>query len=136
MRAGQLEDRNVMVKRGRFPGRSRMAGGAVLTKSASMIVAMTGCAIGRGTLKDVIDMALRAGCADVRAGQLEGRNVMVKRGRFPGRGGMTGGTVLAEGPIMVILMAGCAIGRGALKDVVNMAPRAGCAGVRTGQLEG
>ncbi len=58
------------------------------------------------TLEDIIDMALGTGHAGVRTSQLEGRNIMVERSRFPGRGGVTGGANLAKSPVMLIGVAG------------------------------
>ena len=42
-----------------------------------------------GTLEFTVDVALNALRGNVRAGQLESRQVVVKSGRFPGRGGVT-----------------------------------------------
>ena len=125
-----------MVKRGRPPGRSGMAAGAVLAKSAVMVILMAGGTVGRSALKDVVDMAPGTGCADMRTGQLEGRDVMVKRGRFPGRAGMAAGAALAKSTVMAITMAGGTVGRRTLENVVDMAPGAGCTDMCAGQLEG
>ena len=37
-----------------------------------MLIRMTGNTTGRGALEDVVDVAPGTGCADMRAGQLEG----------------------------------------------------------------
>ena len=49
---------------------------------------------------------------------------------------MAAGAGLSKGSAMLIRMAGNTTGRGALENVVGMAPGTGCTDVRTGQLEG
>ena len=96
MRAGKFEGGEIMIKRGRLPGRGGMAGGAVLAKSTVMVITMAGGTIRRGTFEDIVGMAPGAGCTDMCAGQLEGRDIVVERSRFPGRGGMAGGACLPK----------------------------------------
>ena len=140
MDTGQFEGRCVMVKRSRFPGRSGMAGAAALTQSPVVAVfgLMTGITIGGRTFEDIVDMAAGAGCADVRTSQPEGRCIVVKRSRFPGRSGVAGAAALAQRPIVAIfgLVTGITIGGRTFKDIVNMTSGAGRADVCTGQLEG
>ena len=138
VRAGQLEGRDVMVKRSRFPGCGRMAIGTNLAKGPVMLILMAGDTGRRCALEDIIDMALRTSHANMHTGQLKGRAVMVKRSRFPGRGGMAASAALAHGTIMLVVapMAGVTIGRCTLENIIDMAPGTGRADVRAGQLEG
>ena len=97
MRAGQLESRQIVVKRGPGPGLGAMAGCTVLAQCSivRIVFLVAGKTVGSGTLEDIVDVASRAQHVCMRAGQLEGCQVMVKRGPGPGLGAMTGGTVLA-----------------------------------------
>ena len=87
-----------MIKRGRCPGSSSVTSITVLTKLAVMVIIrlMTGITGGRCALEDVINVTSGTGCTDMCASQLENRNVVVKRGRFPGRSGVAGCTILAQ----------------------------------------
>ena len=60
-------------------------------------------AFGGGVLEDIIDMAFFAGYVGVPAAQLEGRKVMVKSGRLPTVGGMTGAAILPKFAVMLII---------------------------------
>ena len=106
VRAGQFEGRKIMIKGGRLPGCGRVTGGTNLAKGSVMLILVTGNTTRRRALEDIIDMALGAGHAGVRTSQLEGRNIMVERSRFPGCGGVAIGTNLAKSPVMLIGVAG------------------------------
>ena len=128
-----------MVKRGRLPGRGGMTADTVLAQRAIMaiIALVTGKTIRRSALKGIVDMTPRAGCADMRASQFEKGEIVIKSRRLPGRGGMAGGTILAQRAIVAIitLMTGKTIRWSAFIDVIYMAACAGRTDMRASQLE-
>ena len=114
-----------MIKGGRFPGRSGMTASTVLTKLAVVMVIflMAGKAVRWRALEDAVDMTFFAERGRVNTGQLEGCQVVIKTGGFPGRSGMTTSAVLAKLTVVMVifLMAGEAIRRGTLEDIIKMA---------------
>ena len=102
-----------------------------------IIVLVAGKAVGGGTLEDIIDVTGRAQHGRMRAGQFEGRQIVVKRGSGPGLGAVTGGAVLPKLTIVAIdgLVAGKAVGWGTLIDLVDMTGLTGNAGMGSSQLE-
>jgi hypothetical protein len=88
-----------MVKRGRFPGGGGMAGFTTGAKRAGMWVigGMTGITSLRRAFEQSLGrVTFGAERIEVRAGQREGRVIVIKRGRLPTGGGMT---VLAGGAL-------------------------------------
>ena len=115
-----------------------MAGGTSLAWEHPRVKSRVGMTSGTGlggALENITGMALGTGQAGMRTGQLEGRKIMVKRGRLPGRGGMAAGTGLSKGTIMLISMTGNTAGRRALENIVDMALSTGDASMRAGQFE-
>ncbi len=106
-----------------------MAHSAVLTiGSIVFVVVLVACiTIGWGAFIDIVDMAGGAGDIDVRAGQLEGSQVVIETGPSPAGGCMAAGAILAQRALMLIilLMAGIAGSWCALVNIIDMA---GCAG--------
>ncbi len=99
---------------------------------------MAGVAIDRRALEDIVDVAGFAGDFDVLAGQWEGCQRMVKDGRQPACRGMTQTAIPTKLTLMLVVLrvAGVAIGRRALEDIVDVAGFAGNLGVLAFQLEG
>jgi len=85
MRARQLEGRKIMVKTGRLPGAGGMAGRTIRAELpvVFIVVLMTGIAILRRAFINTVLMATRTSHAGMRARQLEGRKVVVKRRALP-----------------------------------------------------
>ena len=77
----------------------------------------------RRALKDIIDVTFFAGHADMRAGQFEGREIVVKAGGFPTTGLVTRAAILTELAVVgiILLVAGIAIFRCSLKYVIFVA---------------
>jgi hypothetical protein len=140
MSAGEWESGEVMVERSRQPGGSGVTGGTGSPVAAVVLVIarMAGVTIGGSALVDAADMAGGAGHTGMCTGQLEGRQVMVEGGGSPGGGGMAGGAVGAELPLVVVVrgVTGVTVGGGALVDVANMAGGTGHTDMRPSQLKG
>jgi len=87
MSTGQREDSQVMVEGGWLPGSGRMTGATTGAIFAAMMIVlcMAGITILRGAFQDTVFMAARTIHAEMCAGQLEGRDIMVERGWFPRR---------------------------------------------------
>ena len=102
-----------------------------------IIVLVAGKAVGGGTLEDIIDVTGRAQHGRMRAGQFEGRQIVVKRGSGPGLGAVACGAVLPKLTIMMVvqLVAGKAVGGGTLEDVIDVTFSAQHIGVCSSQLE-
>ena len=87
-----------------------MAGATVLAQRpiVAVITLVAGITIGGCALKDIVNVTFCAQGGDVHTSQFESRKIMVKRGRLPGRGGMTDTAVLPKLTIMmvILLMAG------------------------------
>ena len=152
MGAGKREGASRMVKRGRVPGRGRVANGAVRREAGGDVVGTCGrgevglmAGVARGRRRDVVvvGVALRAGDGSVRAGE---RIICVKRvvklGIEPVCSGVAGGTVVGETQLHVgRIVAGCkvlgvtgeAICRRSFENVVRMAGRARQRGMRAGE---
>jgi hypothetical protein len=115
MSAIQFESRKIMVKGSGFPGLGRMTGTAILTKFSGMLVIFLVArkTSRRGTLKQLINMAIRAFCFGVFAIQFENRKIVVKGSRFPGSGLMTVATGCPKLAVMRVIfeMANTAISR-------------------------
>ncbi len=153
MRAGQREGRVVVVEHCARPGRGGVAGGAAGREASRLVIriggavvvlGMAGVAVGRGPSEDVIDVAARAGHGGVRAGQREGRVVVVEDRAGPACGGMAGcarrreasGLVIRIGRAGEVLgVARVAIRRSSSKHVIDVAAGAGDRRVRAGQRE-
>ena len=111
MFASQLVDRQVVVKGGCRPGCSGMAVGAIDSKPAVMQIFGSMAAITRQrcTSIDTINMTACTGHTGMFAGQLENRQVVVKGGSRPARGGMAGGAIDSKPAVMQILFSMAAI---------------------------
>ena len=83
--ASQWKSRFRVVKRSRQPGVRCVAGSAIRPELPVVVIvfSVTGMAVLRRALKDVINMAGRAVHGRVLAQQLEGGQVMVESGLFP-----------------------------------------------------
>jgi hypothetical protein len=127
MSTRQRESGRVVIECGRLPRRGRMACLATLTKAAGhMIWVLSSLIIGRVALIAVgirqLVVSVRMTCltcdGNMCARQRELRRVMVKRRRYPRRGGMTGLTGLTKSAGHVIRVFGpLEIGRVALVAV-------------------
>ena len=117
-----------------------MTGGTICTKLSVVLIvtAMAGETILRRASEYTVLMTTFTGCADMCPCQLEGGEVVIKFGWFPGFGGMTGGAIRTETSFMcfVFLMAGVAILRCAFVNVVFMTGLTFCFYVRASQWEG
>jgi len=91
----------------------------------------------RRALKDIIDVTFFAGHADMRAGQFEGREIVIKAGGFPATGLVTRAAILTELAVVgiILLVAGIAIFGCALKDLIFVASITLHLGVFAIQLE-
>ena len=129
MRAHQFEGRCVVIERGWLPSAGGVTGLTELTHRTPVCVIadMASVAVGRRALEDTVGMTACTGSTDMRARQLEGRCIVIKRGWLPGSGGMASLAILAQGTLMSILagMAGITVGRSTLVDTVNMATGTG-----------
>ncbi len=139
MCAGQREARDGMVEGGGFPAAGGMAGITVRTELAAVLVIllMAGIAIGRRTLKDVVDVTAQASRADVLADQFESGQVMVEEGRFPACWCVAGAAICAKTTLVIIIcrMAGVAVSGSALENMSNMTIHTGGNNVLAGQFE-
>jgi len=86
-------------------------------------VVVTAGTLLRRALEDIINVTFFASHADVRAGQFEGREIMIKCSRFPTADLVTRAAILAELAIVgiILLVAGIAIFRCSLKYVIFVA---------------
>lgn len=107
MPTGQREGAPVMVKGGILPIAGRMAGGTIGAKPALVFIILfvAGVTVGRRTFVNAILVALFALRFGVLAFQFEGSQVVVEFCGLPAFGGMAGGTVRAEAPIVRIIPA-------------------------------
>jgi hypothetical protein len=96
MGSRQFKKRKIMIKSSRFPGLRSMATNAVWTEPASMfiILLVTGSTTGWSACQHIVNMTFFAYNIDMCTSQVKRREVMVKRCRFPGLGGMAGTTIL------------------------------------------
>ena len=140
MGTDQLEGGCVVIECGRFPSAGSMASLAELTHRTpvSIIADVAGITIGRRALEDTIGMTASTGSANMRAGQLESRSIVIKSSRLPGCGAMAGLADLAQSTLVRILagMASVTVGGRALVDTINMTAGTGGADMRTRQFEG
>lgn len=99
---------------------------------------MTGRAERRCTSVGIVHMTLRTGNINVRPGEREGGQVVVERGRVPGRGGMTLAAIRTEAPAMRIIfrMTTIACGWEAGEYIVGVAIRTRNRSMRAGQGKG
>ena len=135
MRTCQFEGRQIVVKTGPGPGLGGMTGSTILAKLTIVMVIflMAGKTIGGSTFKYVAGVTGSAQYVRMRTCQLEGGQVVVKRGPGPGLGGMTGRAILAKLAIMMVifLVTTKTIGRDTSKNVIDVTGLTGNAGVRT-----
>lgn len=87
-----------MIKSGAFPSLGGMAGSAILAELPIVLIllGMAGEAILWSALENVILVTVLAGNLAMPAAERESRQGVVKRGFFPGGGGMALGAVLSE----------------------------------------
>jgi len=139
MSTGQFKCRQIMIEGGILPIACIMAGSAIRAKAAIVMVVlfMAGIAILRCALEDTIYMALRAGDIDMPACQLESREVVVECDVLPAVCIMTSAAVRAKTSVVLIVlfMAGIAILRRTLEDVVHVTLGTGHIQVPACQLE-
>lgn len=86
-----MGQREGVLEGGRLPGGGGVTGGAVRAGLASVRVFgfMAGVTIFRCADEDSIGVTVSTGDIDVRAGQREGRQVVIESGRLPGGSGVT-----------------------------------------------
>ena len=139
MRASQFESRQIMIKTGGAPCGSSVAGFAILSQASIMMVifGMTAKTSRGSAFEHVVDMASLAGHICMCTGQFESRQIMVKAGRFPGLGDMTGFTILSQASFMrVIFGMATKTSRGsALINIIYMAGFTLNIGMFTSQFE-
>jgi hypothetical protein len=99
---------------------------------------MTGSTSRWCTLEDVIHMTVVAGNIDMFPGQLESKQAMVEDRWQPTCCQMTLSASRSKNPIVLIVfrMAGKAIGRGTLEDIVYVAAFTGCIDMLAEQSKG
>ncbi len=139
VRTSQWESRQIVVKCCRQPAARGMARGAVFPEPAimSVILLVAEITIGGCTLKVVIDMTVLTGNRGVFAGQFEGEQIVIDVDWQPASGGVAGGAICSElvFVFIILLMAGIAISRCALVDVIDMAIPTSDGDMLTGQFE-
>ena len=139
MRAGQGKPGQTVVKGGRCPAGSRVAGTAIVAKAAivGVICRMAGIAVSRCTAEDSIDMAAFTRERDVCPGQFEIILIVIEGCRSPVFTGVTFSTAQAEVALMDIFhcMAGMAVVGGALKNSIGVTALTIQRGMFTGQFE-
>ena len=122
---GQREVAQIVVESSVFPTGRRMTGGAVGAKPSAMLVlfTMAGVAIAGRAFVDAVLVAVLTFCFGVLALEFERGKVVVKLGGCPAVGGVTGGAVGAEAPLVRFIgaVAGGAILRSARK--IGKGPR-------------
>ena len=104
-----------------------MTGAAVRSELTVVMIVlfMAGITILRCALENAIHMATRASHINVRASQLEGRQIMIKGGRFPSTGVVTSAATCAKLSIVCIIlfMARIAILRCTFENFIDMTLR-------------
>jgi hypothetical protein len=132
-------EREGMIKVNRFPGCGDMASRAdrPIFSTVMVIRGMAGEAIFGRACKDIIDMTLGTGCADMRACQRESGQVVIKCRGLPSCGGVTSRTVcpILAAVAIIFSMAGIAQGGRSLELEIGMAFTARSSCVLTSQLE-
>ena len=105
MRSGQFKSGEIVVESGTRPCIGCMTGSTICSKLTVVFIvtAVAGDTFLRRALKNVINMAAFAGGSDVCSGQLENREIVIKRSWFPGIGGMTCRTICAKTPCMRLI---------------------------------
>lgn len=118
-----------MIEVGWQPARGGMTRAAPGPKTAIMfvILGMTGIAISRGTLENMVDMTAFTGNIGMFTSQFESGQVVVKSGRQPACCRVTGRAVGAETAVVFIVrrVAGEAISGSTGKYIVDMTAFAG-----------
>jgi hypothetical protein len=143
MFAFQFESREIVIKDGRLPTRSRVTDAAVLSKLSVMLIIflVAGKTGAIRALEDVVKVAIGTLHIQMLALQFEGRKVMIEGGRFPTADTVTGAAILAQPGFVRIIFAvaiktldrrGFKICRAAR---IGMAVRAGRSKVFAFQLE-
>jgi len=116
-----------------------VAGGAIGAKAAlvGIVFLMAGDALLGGALVHAVDVARATDSSLVGAGKGERGAAVVEGRALPGGGAVAGSAVAAELALVdvVLLMAGDALGGGALVLAVSMAPGAGGGLVGAGEGE-
>ena len=139
MHAGKGKPSRTVVKGGRCPAGSRVAGTAIAAKAAivGVICRMAGIAVSGCTAEDGIDMATFALERDVCPGQFEFILIVIEGRRSPVFTGMTFSTARAEVALMDIFpcMAGMALVGCALKNSIGVTAHTIQRGMFTGQFE-
>lgn len=89
-------------------------------------ISVTISALGRGTLKNIVLVAVGTSHIHMRTFQFEIRKIMIKGGWLPGTYGMTGSTILSKFTSMLVILGvtGSTLLRGTLEDFIFMAIRA------------
>ena len=137
---GQFEGGRVMVEGGWQPAAGGMASRAILAELAVVVIAlcMAGITIGRSALVITVGVATGTSHLGVLACQFERSRIVVEGRWDPGGGCMAGTAIGAElaTVLIVLCMAGVAVGWSAPVYIVHMACAAGRLGVAAGQFEG
>ena len=122
-----MVERERVIERGPFPGRSGVALRAIQTKLPQVFlrIGVAAHARLRRAFIHIVDVALGARHRDMRPGQLEHRQVVIELGVFPIGGVVALRTVRAKcalmRPIVIGLMATDARQRRAFIDIVDVA---------------
>jgi hypothetical protein len=154
VRAGEWERSLRVVKDRASPRRRRMAERAIRGESSLNVIGVRGAlivlrmatvAIGWRAGKLAVDVALRAGHADMRSRQRELREfVVIEHGASPGRSVVAGGAVPGEaslnvigirGPVVILDVAAITIRRCSRKVSADVTGSALQVGVRSRQRE-
>ena len=137
--ACQLEARICVIERGRLPAVGGVAFSTLRAKPALMRIGITvtGGAVHGRTFENAVDMAAFTGYGLMFTGQLEGRIIVIERGRFPATGRMADRALITKRAIMrvIIGMAGGTVHGSAFEDTVDMTVLAGNRGMLPIQFE-
>jgi len=113
-----------MIECGRFPRRGRMAESALEAEAPAVLIVfgMTRATLGGRAFEDAVDMAFFTIHFEVRAGQLEGKEVVIYGDIIPISGGVAGAASCAELTCVFIIfkMAGDTAGGCALIHIILM----------------
>jgi len=154
VRARQREGGLAVVKDCACPGRCRMANHTIRREARRLVIGICGpvvilgvtsIAVGGQSGEVVVHVACGAGHGFVRAGQREGGLVVIEDRARPSGGGMAGlarggearlSMVGTGGAVVILGVAGIAVGRNGREVVIHVARSAGHCGVRASQREG
>lgn len=139
MGSGQFERCCIVIEDRSLPSGSGVTGAALFAKLPKVLIvsAMTGETTFGGSAISAGRVTGLASRIDMSSVQLEVGEVVIKLGRLPRVGGMTGGAIFAKAPFMrfIFLMTGITRLRCAFEYTILMTGLASHNGMRSGQCE-